>query len=355
MDNATATAYNNDFSDNTVIDTTNRALVDRNMTRCLVFAGNVLLPQFTRHYEKMTMGGEHLGQDFKTLRHTKGVLRRAQLVPMVPAYDWINPDILGDKKDDFRLETPEGTKYGVPCLPGDEIEGILQNQQGAGDKGIREAEAMRGKPLSEFSRVQRVIFPKWDLYVTARETDKEQMPVTVSALENHLNERRAVIGDSLADSVIETLLESCDQYRRWGTAYLDAMARLVKAAPTPGGNVYQWSPLAVMLFEQLELNREEFLMRKSTEDRQSDAATSRELDEMRSLMNQFLPAIGKLAQMEVARSTRPDGQLIEKLEVPVDYALQTCADSNARGEACKAKVVKEIDGVFYCLNHPRAE
>lgn len=362
-----------DFMESDLGVPTAEATVPLRATRWVVFAGDVLDPAFKRRFAGMEMGGENLGQDYKCLAPSKGLLRRCQLTPMVVGYDFLNEDILGDDKSravSFQHFDPAtnrtSVRYAYECLPGHEIEGLLRSQQGGDDMGIREVEVLQNidppKPIKDgqgrtvgYSEslahsIQREIFPDWDAYLLGENaTGGKAFFRTSVKLGDYLRARRAeLFGDAL--DVIDVLIESNEQFIRWGTAYLSRMSRLVKAAPTPGGDTYSWSPLALQLFDMLELNKEEFLMRK-IEDVKSEPEVSREeFSEMRQMWKEVMPVIGHLARIAVANSAATATGTAEP-----DYTAQVCADFNGQGNPCKARVVKEIDGAFYCSSHPRVE
>lgn len=292
---------------------------DRRKPRWIVFVGDILPQEFKRHFVGMHMGGENLGQDFKTLRLTKGLLRRCQLTPMTLGYDFLNADTVGDDKSKVKSRSfydaearRNETQYYVECLPGDEIESALSS--GPADMGIREVVSLRGEEpvidgsASLASALQRRIFPDWDAYMRG----EKQMFSTVSALEQHLHS----VSTPNLKSVIDVLLESADQYRRWGTSYLDRNARLVKAAPTEGGKVYGWEPLSLALFDQLELNREEFLMKKTAETK-DDSEWKAQFTEMQKQFTAILPAIGVLAQQAAGKAKKEVKEDTVKIGDPV--------------------------------------
>lgn len=334
------------------IDTTRRDDVDRRATRWIVFAGDRTDAYFKRTFDGMKLGGENLGHDYKTLAPSKGLLRRCQLTPMIVGHDDLNADTLGDDKSQVRSRqvfNPElresYTIYYVECLPGDELSGLLAAHQGIFDFGIREVEVLRGidppkkQADGSISRslgvdYQYTIFPEWDKYVSG---EIEFFPTT-SGLRNYLLNRAAEINDFDIQSVIDVMLESLDQFERWATEKLSDHSALVKAPPTETGRTFKWEPIHTQYFKVLELNREEFLMKKAetAPARESDAPSREEFNQMRDMFAQVMPAIGQLAQIAV---TTQNGVKTEK---------KICSGLKADNSPCKAYVQGETD---YCANH----
>jgi hypothetical protein len=287
--------------------------IDRTLNRWLVFAGDLALPQLKRLWDDIAIGGEVMGSNYKTLFHTKYLVRKCELTPMVKAYDWVNSDALGEDKDRAQMRTDWNevtrtfvTRYGYECFPGDEIEGLLASTHSRNDKGIREAEVLRSLTVQDSinERYQDVIFngseffPDWNTFLSM--TLEARRPFAkISALEKHLDSRLKAVGDLTVKSIIETYLESCEQYRTWGDEYLDGQARLVKAAPTPGGYVNTFSPTAIMLFHQLGVTHDEYLQRDHPQDTQTSVVSASEWNTMKERLGQMANLLGSLTALQV--------------------------------------------------------
>lgn len=322
---------------------------DRRETRCLVFAGNVLPPFFKRTFQGMGMGGENLGQNYKTLAPTKGLLRRCQLTPMVVGYDYLNADTLGDEKSKVKSRTvyDEGSRqnfilYYNECLPGDELAGILRSQQGANDKGIREVAVLKGVEPSAYKTTQYEIFPDWGDYVTGA----KEFFATTAALAEYLQQRKTEVS-AAASKAIDVILDSNTQFERWATGELARFGRLVKAAPTDGGKVYAWedNPSAPEWFKMLNLNREEFLMSQKDEPQKTNQVDREEFEEYKKTLKSLANLVKPLAEIAVAQNA-------PKAE---DFTGQSCADLNGKNEPCGSKVSKKIGDKYFCHNHPKDE
>lgn len=326
---------------------------DRRKTRCIVFAGNVLPPFFRRRFRGMEIGGENMGQNYKTLSPTKGLLRRCQLTPMVVGYDYLNADSLGDDRGKAKTRTTYNaelrqniTVYYNECLPGDELAGIMRSQQGANDKGIREVEALIDVDPAAYKTYQREIFPDWDNYLRpAGDENWKEFFATTAELANYLRQRKAEVSVTTSE-IIDVMLESNFQFEIWATAELSRLARLVKAPPTDGGKVYSFddNPVAPDWFNMLNLNREEFLMSQKDTQQKTNEVSREEFAEYQKTLKDLIDVVQPLAFNAVAQNAPKD-----------DFVGQVCADLNGKGEPCGSKVSKKIDDKFYCHNHPKDE
>ncbi len=342
-------------------------VANKRAIRWIVLAGNVLPPKFTRDVVEMRMGGENLAQFCQTLiRASNGYLRRCQLTPMTIGYDWLNADSIGDDKSKVKSRTrfdektfQSETDYYIECLPGDEIESLLSSQQGGSDlfdPGIREVEVLFDQTASEPNSVefnaalarglkyQYLIFPDWADYLNGR----KEFFATTPALTNYLLQRKEELkDDQTALDIIDVILESNAQFERYATAQLSKMKDTIEAGKADG-TIYSWSPQQTMWFEMLQLNREQFLTKRSETVQSSQVSREeffqqgQKLDKLVDTVTQVLPAIGQLADIAVKQHKETK-----------TFENGVCAGFNVKGEPCKAKTVKEIDGKFYCNTHPK--
>jgi len=357
--------------------------IDARVTRWIVYAGDEVTPDYKRIVEEMRMGGKVLGQAFKTLGPTKGFLRRCQLTPMIVGYDEVNADSVGDDRKNLIQRTSMGLAHDDPlypdkravfqhlayeCLPGHELQSILQMQQADGDCGIREVEILRGvdppkwdKNKKEWTKskgrdLQYEIFPDWMEFVSGR----KEFFKTSGQLAAYLVQRKPKVGAD-AGKVIDLLIDSNAAFERWATRQLDQMSRLVKAPITQGGRAYAFEPVHAEWFEMLELNREEFLMKKESGGGgggQTNAPSREEFDEMRRMMGQLITATtalagavgGRAAGEEEKRGRGEEETGSEALQIPIDAV---CAGFNAKGDPCGARPVKKVGEGFFCINHPK--
>lgn len=292
------------------------------LTRWIVCAADQLTPDYKRNVKEMRFGGVNLGQGFKSLGATKGLLRRCQLTPLVTGYDAVNEDMVGDEKTGVVVRNQVGyayddpvnpdkrkqfTSYAYEVLPGNDLESILATQQGDGDYGIREIAFLRGVEPPKRNKdnslteslgrdLQYEIFPDWAKYLSG---EKEFFPTTQS-LTNYLNERRSVVSDD-AEKVIDILLDSNAAFERWATRELDRMSRLVKAPISEGGRAYGFEPVHQEWFAQLELNREEFLMKKDSSPAITNTPSMAEFNEVKAMLGEIAGVLKQLTNVAVAR------------------------------------------------------
>lgn len=297
---------------------------DKRATQWIVYCGNNLPPDFRRNFPGMHLGGENLGQDFKTLALSKGLLRRCQLTPMTIGYDYLNADAVGEDKskvgskgvyDPITFQTT--TQYYNECLPGDELAGILRKQQGAGDKGIRVVTALYNtdppKAIMENGRltgyteslavkVQLEIFPDWNRYLDPNPETRQEFFRSCAELAVYLQERRAVVGD-LAREVIGVMLESNAQFQRWAMREVSGLARLVKAPPTAEGKVYTFddNPVSRDWFTMLGI-QEDFLLSKVEAAPAADGISG---EDIKALFQQNQQILKQLADNATAQGGLP--------------------------------------------------
>lgn len=237
--------------------------IDKRLTRWLVFVGDVITPKQKRERADLKIGGEYLGQQYRTLIRSKGLIRRCQLTPMEIGYDYLSSEMLGDNASNLVIAgvVQDSGKDGrplsaTPIFPGDEIKGILHREHNAssGVKGFIEPEVLRGVEYADVVKAgyQKFIFEDWDKIVTGFAT----IPNKIAALRDLFDERyRATTSDTLR-AVIEAYQESADRYSQWGIDYLKMSAQLVKV-PMNAGFAHTYSEQAEMLFEQLDMTRED--------------------------------------------------------------------------------------------------
>jgi len=242
--------------------------VGRELTRYLFFAGDLMTPSDKRHNPAVRSGGEYFGQQYKTLVRSKGLVRKGQITPMEVGFDFKNADEMGGDESGLHAVTTIGhgdthSVYGVKVYPGDEIKGILQAQMNNQSKGIVEIRTLAGVEYPEFQRsqLQHFIFPdeegsaiSWKKAVAG----VVPMPVKISVMESHLQERRRATNDTDLHAIIDVMISSCEQYRVWGMNVLKTASQLVKL-PAHQGFVHTYSETCEMLFEQLEARREDML------------------------------------------------------------------------------------------------
>lgn len=244
--------------------------VDREATRYIGFAGDIIGSSQKRERPDLRIGGEYLGQQYRTLIRSKGLVRRCQITPMEMGFDFFSADMLGDDANLHVVTTvshdengrgalqasPAGALNGVRVYPGDELKSVLAGERNNTSKGIVEFASLAGTDYADFkaSGMQTFLFPQWNEIALG----VESLPNKISELEAHFKERKGATTDTTIRSVCDDWLRSCDIYRTWGTGYLKTASQLVKV-PAYQGFVHTYSEIAEMLFVQLEIRREDLI------------------------------------------------------------------------------------------------
>lgn len=154
-----------------------------------------------------------------------------------------------------------GDRRFSPFYPGDEIEAITRASSGLRPGGVVEIGALRGKTWEDQITAQIHFFPNWDRL----QTEMDTFPKTLRELRANIVAKIAGATPELA-SIGRDMLRSCDEFKMWGLRYLKAWRQIVKWAdtqidsPIPGYN-----ELCEMLFEMLEVNREDTLGQTRTD------------------------------------------------------------------------------------------
>lgn len=348
--------------------------IDLRIPRWIVYAGQDLTTDFRRKMKGMELGGTYMGSDYKTLAPTKHMLRRCQLTPMVLGYDYVNSDTLGNDLSKAKIRevsalshddvnNPMARKlfrsYGFECLPGNELAGIQTAQQGNGDQGIREVRVLRGiepqKRLDDGAMTQSIatecqtaIFPDWHKYLKGT----EPFFATTGDLHNYLVKRKGELQGQLAGEVIDTFIESNQQFEQWATRNLDSMSRLVKAPPTEGGRVYSWEAIHLEFFDILGLNKEEFLQKKSDSRQGTNEVSTSEFAEFRqqflATQQQNTEILKLLAANQIQVPVVPAVPEVIVVSAPklVDET-KICGATTASGAKCGT-----MTGGSRCRHHP---
>jgi hypothetical protein len=327
-----------------------QARVNREANRYLFFPGDVLTPQQKRERPDLRIGGEYYGQQYKTLYRSKGLVRRCQITPMVKAYDDLNDDQIGDSPLTVEIRS---LSSGVPLnrvrvYPGDEITGILQGERNNTSKGVVELTDLIGVELNVFgeSKLQEFIFPEWEQI----KLGVAVLPAKLSELQKQIDARLQATSDDTIRNIIRQMLSACEIYRTWGIRYLKISSDLVKLQFNNGFS-HTHSELAEMLFEQLEVTPVDLLR----DARNAPAVTVTDTvsdSDIRATMAQIAQVQQQMAEL-LGRSQAAQAQTETRTATAPAEIEAVCAGLNAKGEPCKGKVTKTIDGKTYCPSHPK--
>lgn len=231
-----------------------QAGVDREQTRVLWMAGDVLAPERKRQRPNLRHGGEEVPSP--CLRRSPNYIERCYLTPLEPWFEPIGLEELVPEgvrpvtiqKEAQNIPMPEFTSpqvfrqntpmIGIQHYPGEDLPLIIEV---AGIRGIYEIGSLRGKDweAGEIQAIQNDFFP----------ADMEA-PATLRLVEDRIKEvgRRGGIHAKVA----EEKLEACSIFRFW------ALERINKehgwlATRKEHQFVYTYSRLAPQLLAQLEM------------------------------------------------------------------------------------------------------
>lgn len=313
--------------------------VDPTLTRWIVCAGTTMPPSQFRSLKEVPFGGVAFGHSYRTLALTKYLLRRCQITPLIEAVDWINEDLLGG---DFntpglvRRESYEPSfddpgnpgrvrqiaRFGYPVYPGHELQAIQTLFSGSDDIGIREIESLRGvavprrnadgtvTPCRAFE-IQKEIFPDWDAFVSG----EKPFFATTDALHSYLDSRQSEVSAEDTFEAIAVLIESNQTFEAWAIRHNDAMARLVQAQVTDNGRRYSFTELNNHYFDICNLNREEFLTKRSAAAVAASGASAANVvthEDLNRTFQQFaetfMGALSKLPNAAAPNAAAPDAE-----------------------------------------------
>lgn len=217
-------------------------------TRYLFFAGNVIPKERTNERKDLARGGDEIASP--CAYRFRGFLPRAMITPFERWKEDVPQEMIpqgtptvGISKDGQTLSN-HAVVRGVRTWPGEHIVSILHvpapKRKGIVEiKGLFNVEWSTGEPLE----VQRAVFPAdWPL------------PKTLSGIRAQIEGVRRE--SSQLRSVADDMLTSCDQFYQWGMKQLDtAHTRLAQRMSHL--HTYTYSPVHILLLEQLEVQRQD--------------------------------------------------------------------------------------------------
>lgn len=325
-------------------------LVSLEAVRYLFFPGDLMTPSQKRERIDLRTGGEYLGQGYKTLIRSRGLLRRCQITPMEPALDFMSSDMMGD---DPRLKSvvtlnhgggAAGQLNGIRVYPGDEIAGLLGVER-QNSKGIVELTQLAGMEVQEVreSGIQTFVFPEWAEIMAGYKT----LPIKLSELRTHIESRQKETSDESIKTVIDQMLSACEQYYVWGHNYLKTASTLVKQAGV-GGFVHTYGELAEQLFIQLEIRREDLL----TKDQDIADIVARASQGNNVSNGEMMQVLKMLADNQAALTQMLGGKSPVVTEPAQETEVRLCGQPKANGEPCSRTLE---DGQIACFQHAPKE
>lgn len=237
--------------------THSRNIINREDTRYLFFAGDLIEPQRKQEQTEYAHGGEML-QGFCSWR-TRGFLRRCRITPLEMGLDPQPRDLIpeGANYVEVPIELPErqaaltGLSHAqqvmVRTYPGEEINSVLFNQH-RNERGAVEIKALLGKSWDKdaMDAMQQFFFPSYPA-----------LPATLREVKGLIEAARKRVNDVTIHSIADDMLLSCERFRQWGMSMLEREHALIRSGVNKAGEGYGYSPLAQVLLEQLEVERQD--------------------------------------------------------------------------------------------------
>lgn len=351
--------------------------ISRELERYVWFAGNTMTPYQKEERSDLRLGGEYFGQEYKCLVRSKGLVRRCQITPLEIGFDFMGEQQIGDNATGLHVvsqiqhadpnSTLAPTKLNaVQVFPGEEIQGILRGDTNGTNKGFVELKQLVGVKYADFraSGIQEFIFPEWTKILAGA----AELPTKLSALVAHLTSRKADTTDRDIHAIIDTMLLSCDKYRRWGTQHLKYASALVRI-PAYQGHVNTYSDLAEMLFVELELRREDMLADAGTQqlvaNMQAGTVANADTQALLKIMAENQQLLTRMLEGQAAPKNRktvevPDGANVEatsptsfETKVPTEFDPTKCSAITGAGTQCQ----NDADETGRCKHpaHSKAE
>lgn len=372
----------------------NEELIRKTQTRFVFFAANVIDTPIALSVPFAAFGGIYLPH-IRTLQtpFNKGMLFQCEITALKPRMAAINRNFLppgerdgwessyilengkftpGKGYEDVTISDPLGAMvYKLDVLPGNDIKKIVQGFGIGGVRGVVEITALRGKTEAEAREMQLFYFPNWaDIQKGA-----VKLPNTIRELEKHFRSRldaATLLKDGALIQTGRDMLKSVQLYNEWAKAYLKRIEGSMTAAKNNEFH-YEYPYSAELALAQTGSKRKDDL---ATDGADASRMLVEQMTEQNRLKKEEIALEREKLAFEREKNELEILRLKAQLEIPtqtaaVEAVIETsagtddivaCADFNFKGEPCKGKVaknedgtLKEINGLFYCPNHPKSE
>lgn len=351
----------------------NDELLRKSKNRFVFFAGNVIDTLFALSKPYTAFGGVYLPH-IRCLNNkvNRGMVYQCEITALKPRMTGINRNFLapGDRDgweesytlkngvfnpssgwEDVLITDPlKVLVYKRKALPGNDVRKITRPFGQFGVSGVVEITALAGKTEREAQELQLFYFPDW----SEIKKGKIRLPQTVKGLGNHLKTRLSeavILGDSVLIQTGREMLKSVTLYQQWGAAFLKRIEGSMNTAKQHG-IPYEYPYLGEIVLSQLEQQRKDDLAQAGAN---SQAELVGALTAQNTLKQAELELEKEKLALEREKLELEKLRLGEQKNVMAFPSNAVCADFNARGEACKAKVVRQDEeGQFYCASHPKA-
>lgn len=241
------------------------ASVNKRLSRFLWYAGDVV-PERRKYDFKdgdRDAGGEEIQS--RCLWRVKGYLRRGRITPLEIGPEWHSKEELAETDVQAALNAGQvtiGEKsgrpefYGIDTLPGDEIASITAPDDANNGiaRGIVELTALMGHEWVQDAqlgtdatiwRLQQFFMPQYPI-----------IPVTLRELQGQINSASGGLegfNDRDLQITNEQMNASCDDFRMWGTNFVEGENQLIASRVGVGGFTYKYSDITKVLMKQLEI------------------------------------------------------------------------------------------------------
>lgn len=247
-----------------VLNFTPSASINKRLPRYIFTAGDYMTER--RKYDfkdgDRAAGGEELPS--RCLWRVKGYIRRGRITPVEIGPEWHSKEELSESDVNTALNagqitiSPKGQPefYGIDVLPGDEIAALTAPDDANNGiaKGIVELTPLIGRewvhdPVlgtdASIWNLQRWMFPGYP-----------ELPLTLRELQALINSASSGL-DGFQSHDLETITkqsnDSCDDFRMWGTSFVEGENQQIASRVGVGGFTYKYSDMAKVLMRQLEI------------------------------------------------------------------------------------------------------
>lgn len=237
--------------------THSRNIINREDTRYLFIALDLIEPQRKQEQAEYEHGGEML-QGFCSWR-TRGFLRRCRITPLEIGFDPQPRDLIPEGASVVEVPVPlperqvaltglsHVPQVMVRTYPGEEINSILYNQHRL-ERGVVEVRRFLGEAWDKnrMDEMQRFFFPQYP-----------QLPPTLRGVQELIEQARKRSSDTFFKDTADDMSLSCERGRSWGMTMLEREHANVRKGTNAAGEAYTYSPLAQVLLPQLEVERQD--------------------------------------------------------------------------------------------------
>jgi hypothetical protein len=255
------------FQDEQILFTPNEGEIAREATRYLFNPADLITDRRKFDFKggDRAAGGEEVTSP--CLWRTRRFLRRGRITPLEVGPEWHTKDELDESSREQALRAgrvqhdPNNgrvTFYGVNVYPGDEIAALTgsDDTNGGFSRGVTEITALAKRDWrhdsdsygdSEMYDLQLLFFPEYPA-----------LPKTLNALQALIleapsRENRTAFPDYQISEMAEEMSAACDNFRLWGTNFVEMENQRIQAKVSVAGFVHTYTDMARVIMAQLEI------------------------------------------------------------------------------------------------------